>query len=111
MTVPLAVSVTLSGPFFTKKINSVVRNAIVTETMKKIEKRLRRKGRKLGRKRNPIGPGELTLGNDVTLVMTSTTNWPRTKGTAWKNKNVAIIKAMAPRVLRKTAKRIAGELS
>lgn len=105
------VSVTMRGPLFSKVITKEVEKAIMSEAMAKFEKRVRRKGRRVGRKRNPIGPGELTLGRGVTLVLTSTTVHPRTTGSAWTAKNVAAIKSMAPRVLRSVARKIVGELS
>ena len=104
------VQVTLRGPLFTKKINKVIERQILSEAMPKFEKRVRRKGKKIGRKRNPIGPGSFALGGGVEMTMTSTKNWPRTVGSTWTAKNVAAIKAMAPRVLRKLAREIVGEL-
>ena len=104
------VSVTLRGPLFTKRIDKVVEQQILDQAMPKFEKRVRRKGRKIGRKRNPIGPGKLTRGGGVTLVMESSLNNPRTTGRAWTRKNVAAVKAMAPRVLRKLAKGLTQEL-
>ncbi len=104
------VTITLRGPLFKKRISKVVERQILSEAMPKFEKRVRRKGKKIGRKRNPIGPGRMALGGGVTMELTSSTNWPRTTGRAWTRKNVAAIKAMAPRVLRKLAKQIVGEL-
>ena len=103
--------ITLRGPLFEKRIDRVVEAAIMGEAMEKFEKRLTRKGRKIGRKRNPIGPGDLTKGKTIQLTMTSTLNWPRTSGIKWTQHNVKAIKAMAPRVLRSVAKKIVGELS
>lgn len=105
------VRVTMTGPLFEKRIDREIEREIVEYTMDKIEHRLRRGGRRLGRKNNPIREGRLTLGGGATLEMTSTTNWPRTSGGSWSRKNVAIVKAMAPRVLRATAKRIVTALS
>lgn len=102
---------TLRGPFFEKRITKVVQRQIMEQAMPKFEKRLRRKGRKIGRKRNPIPPGTLELGGGVALVMTSPKNYPRTTGRKWQAHNVAAIKAMAPRVLRKLARQIVGELN
>lgn len=102
--------VTLRGPLFEKKITKVIERQIVTQAMPKFEKRVRRKGRRIGRKRNPIGPGDLHLGGGVVMEMHSTLHRPRTSGRAWTAKNVAAIKSMAPRVLRKLAREIVGEL-
>lgn len=103
-------TVTLRGPLFEKRIDKVIEQQILREAMPKFEKRVRRRGRTLGRKRNPIGPGDLHLGRGVVMELHSTKNWPRTTGYAWTNKNVAAIKAMAPRVLRSLARKIVGEL-
>lgn len=104
------VNVTIRGPLFEKVIDKTIQRQIVTEAMKKFEKRVRRKGRKIGRKRNPIGPGDLHLGGGVVMELHSSTNWPRTTGVSWTRKNIAAIKSMSPRVLRKLAKEIVGEL-
>ncbi len=104
--------VTLRGPFFEKRINKEVEGAIISEAMDKFETRVRRKGRKIGRKRNPIGEGKLTKGrNTVTLEIGTSLNWPRASGKSWQRKNIAAVNAMKGRVLRKVAKRIVGELS
>ena len=104
------VNVTIKGPLFSKRIDKVIQQQIMQEAMPKFEKRVRRKGRKIGRKRNPIGPGRLTLGGGVTMELESSLNWPRTTGSTWTSKNVAAIKPMAPRVLRKLAREITREL-
>ena len=103
--------VTLRGPLFEKRIDRVVEAAIMTEAMPSFEKRITRKGRKIGRKRNPIGPGDLTKGKTIQLTMTSTLNRPRTSGIKWTQHNVRAIKAMAPGKLRSVAKKIVAELS
>ena len=108
----LTLDVTIKGPLLTKKIDAVVKKAIVEETLQKISERLGRKGAQgsggkgLGVKRN-IVDRQLS---DIELTVDTTKIWPRTKGTSWNRKNVAIIKSMAPRVLRKTAARIVSEL-
>ena len=102
----LTVAVNLKGPMFTKKIDDVVKKAIVEETLKKIDERVQRQGKGLGARRNVIDR-KLT---GLELTVDTTKIRPRTKGTAWQRKNVSIIKAMAPRVARKTALRIVGEL-
>ena len=108
---PFTGNVTLRGPLFSKNIRGEVRDAILAEAMEKFEKRVRRKGRKIGRKRNPIGPGDFSGRDVMVLEMTSTLNWPRASGGSWTRKNIAAIKAMSPRVLRSVANRIVMELS
>ena len=103
----IQVSVTLKGPLFSKKIDQVVKAAMIEETLEKIGQRMERGGKGLGAKRNIISRQTAALEMGVQ----STRHFPRTRGTAWTQKNVAIVKAMAPRVLRKAALRIAGELS
>ena len=104
--------IVLRGPLFTKRIDKVVQGAIIDEAMGKFEERVRRKGRRIGRKRNPIPEGKLTKGrSEVKLQLETTLNYPRTTGSSWQRKNIAAIKAMRGRVLRKVAKRIVGELS
>lgn len=108
----MTVAVNLKGPLFTKKIDDVVKKAIVEETLQKVDQRLGRKGAQgsggkgLGVKRN-IVDRKLT---GLELTVDTTKIRPRTKGTSWQKKNVAIAKAMIPRVVRKTALRIASEL-
>jgi hypothetical protein len=104
------VRVNIRGPLFDKRIDRVVQQQIIREAMPKFEKRLRRRGRRIGRRNNPIRPGELTLGRGATMVMTSTLHHPRTTGSSWQGKNIAIVKAMAPRVLRSLARKLVGEL-
>ena len=108
---PDPITITLRGPIFHKDIPKVLGDAIITEVMEKVEKRVRRKGRKAGRKRNPIGPGNIRRHDGVSMTLTSSLNWPRTSGGKWAQKNMAAIKAMAPRVIRKAGRRMAKELS
>lgn len=106
------IDVTIKGPFFNKKISKVVQDAIVQEAVEKIGDRLTRKGTQgsggkgLGVRRNTVTRKRGGLGEQVA----STLRRPRTKGTSYIRKNMGIAKAMAPRVLRKTAQRIVGEL-
>lgn len=126
---PNAVDVTvrLSGPLFEEKIDKVVQDAIIFYALRRIETRVRRvpkrKKNTLGRRRNPIGPGKLDknpptfglgtlqFGGNVSMTFASTTIRPRRSGKSWQKKNVAIIKSMAPRVMRSVAKQIAANLS
>lgn len=108
----LSIDVAIRGNLVSKKVDDVVKKAIVEETLQKINERLGRKGAEgsggkgLGVKRNIVSR-QLT---GTVLTADTTKVWPRTRGTSWQRKNIAIIKAMAPRVLRKTADRIVSEL-
>lgn len=116
------VEVVVRGPLFSKKIDRVVKAAMIDECLKKINKRLLRPRKKtrlgtpaLGGRRNVV-TAEMAFGEGVETQATvskiySTLKSPRTKGTSWIRANVKIARAMAPRVLRKAAKRIVGELS
>ena len=104
----IQVHVTVKGPLFTKKLDSLVRNAMYEEAVEKITARMERGGKGLGARRNVVTTRRL---DPLTGEASSTLHRPRTKGTAWTRKNVAIAKAMAPRVLRKAALRITSELS
>lgn len=104
---PIGITVTLRGGLFSKNIPRVVEQQIVAEIITKVEERTARGGRGLGAKRNIIGQER---AQPLSLAVSSTLNWPRTRGTAWQRKNIAIVKAMAPRVGRKAAERIAEEL-
>lgn len=111
---PLWVNVVVRGPLFSKKIDAVVKRALIAEVLEKIEVRLKRGGKGMGAKRN-IVTAEMAFGHvaaqAVGMEVKSTKKYPRTKGTAWVSKNVAIARAMAPRVLRKAARRMVGELN
>jgi len=100
------IDVTVRGPFFDKKIDQVVQDAIVAEALEKIGARTERGGRGLGSKRNTISLSRSAL----VLEVASTKRFPRTRGTSWQRKNVGIVRAMAGRVLRSVAKRITAEL-
>lgn len=107
MAAPIGITVTLRGGLFSKNIPRVVEEAIVGEILTKVEERTRRGGRGLGAQRNVIGHERL---QPLSLITTSTLNWPRTRGTAWQRKNIGIVRAMAPRVGRRAAERIAEEM-
>jgi hypothetical protein len=67
-----------------------------------IVERLMRGGKGLGVKRNSLTKDVKPLNATVT----STLNYPRTKGTAWGKKNEVIVKAMATRVVNKMVQNI-----
>lgn len=64
--------------------------------------RVQRGGKGLGAKRNTLLATTRPLGATVQ----STRNFPRTKGTSWGSTNEAIVRSMAPNVLRKMVQRI-----
>lgn len=100
------ITATLSGPLFTKNLTKVVENAIIDETIEKLGVRMERGGKGLGVRSNRI----TRKRNGLTMDVMSTRIFPRTRGTAWTRKNMAIAKSMGRNVLRKTAQRICGEL-
>ncbi|MGE0057006.1 MAG: hypothetical protein AB7P33_09845 [Dehalococcoidia bacterium] len=67
-----------------------------------IEKRMLRGGKGLGAKRNTVSSERLVLSRRVQ----STDNWPRVTGRSWRDKQVALFKAMSPRVARSIIKKI-----
>ena len=132
------ITVNVSGPLFSKKIDHVIKSAIVAEALMKVEERIKRPGRKAGRRLNRL----TSRINGLTLTVDSTVRAkgsrrqsfptfgrgagrrvnpdfnPRATGKAWMRKHVGsgdygkgIIGQMLPRVLRKTTARIVGELS
>lgn len=108
MATAIDVNVTLKGKLFTKKIDDVVKRAIVEEVLVKVDERFgrARQGRGLGAQRNTI----TRQRRGLELEVRSTRVWPRTKGTAWTRKNIGTIKSMSGRVARKAATRIVEEL-
>ena len=100
------ISVTISGPLFRKKVDAVVKAAIVEEVLEKIGQRMERGGKGLGARRNVVSHRIAGLAMEVE----TTRRFPRTRGAAWARKNVGIVRGMAPNVLRKTALRIVEEL-
>ena len=123
------VNVVVRGPLFSKRIDSVIKQAMIKECLEKIDARIERGTRSQIRKRGkwpsgrPMGLGakrnivtsEMAFGLAATeaaaLRVKSTTKSPRSKGTSWVRKNIGITRAMAPRVLRAAAKRMVAELS
>jgi hypothetical protein len=105
----VAVTLTVKGPFFSARIDQTVKDAIVSETLRKIDERVQRPGRwqqRLGAKRNRITMRQQGLILDIA----STTISPRTSGVSWTRKNMGTIRGMLPRVLRKTAETICARL-
>lgn len=100
------ITVRLRGPLFDGKVKGSVERAIIDESLEKIGLRTERGGKGKGAKRNTIRRDR----DGLTMTVHSSLNWPRTKGTSWQRKNEAIVRAMARRVLRKTAERIVREL-
>lgn len=74
----------------------------VQEGLGTVAARIERGGRGLGARNNLISRQPLSQG----LKMSSTLNAPRRTGHAWLNKNISIVRAMLPRVLRKAAQHI-----
>jgi len=112
------ITVKVNGGLFQKNIPETVRRAMVGEAIEKIDQRLMRKGARgsggkgLGVQRNIVSH-EMRPAQMQTTISTTVggkEHWPRTKGTSWQRKNIAITKAMAPRVLRKAANRIVEEM-
>lgn len=91
----------------------IVQKQIQHEVIGAIGDRLTRKGVRgsggtgLGVRRNTVSKAE----RFAELTLRSTLNFPRTKGTAFKRKNIAIVKAMSPRAANKAARRIEEELA
>jgi hypothetical protein len=67
-----------------------------------ILKRVKRQGKGLGARRNELAFDVRPLGATVSTSLI----YPRTKGTSWGRKNVAAVRAMTPRVLKKAIKRM-----
>lgn len=101
------INVRLRGGIFTKNIPKVVEDAIVSEILRKVDERTQRQGRGLGARNNSIMS---EARSPLALAVSSTRNYPRTRGTAWQRKNIGIVRAMAPRVGKKAALRIAEEM-
>lgn len=112
----LDISVKVNGGIFEKNIPAVVRTVMYEEALLKINERLLRKGRfgsggkGIGVQRNTITDERRRGSGDMELLIRSTRIAPRVSGAAWQKKNIGIVKAMAPRVLRKSADRIVEEM-
>lgn len=66
------------------------------------QKRVERQGKGLGAQKNTL----MSTVDSLSLQTKSTTNYPRTVGTAWGRKNESIIKAMAGRVVKSAITKI-----
>lgn len=106
------VTVTFKGGLFKKDIPATTRRVLRQEVIDKVHARLMRKGAQ-----GSGGRGKGVLRNtvsdrvgDMEVRVASTLRSPRTRGTKWIGKNIAITKSMAPRVLRRAAERLAAEM-
>ena len=108
----IEVTGTVKGPLFSQRIDETTKRVIVEEVLDNIDERVTRIPRSpnLGRKNNTIESRRQDREPEVALGITSTLNWPRTRGTAWLRYNVGAIKKLAPNVIRKAGKRLAEEL-
>lgn len=134
-------NVSIRGPLFEKNLTATVQAAIISETLDRISQELDKKAankKRLGRKNNRVTNRReaLVLTSTSTLRDPSIRRQripsfgrgagrrknpdfnPRVKGTTWVKKNIGqppygkgVIGSMLPRVLRKTAERIVGELN
>lgn len=109
---PIEVTATVRGPLFTQRIDETTKRVMVEEVLDKVNERVTRVPRspKAGRKNNTIEARRQDREAEVALGITSTLNWPRTKGAAWLRYNIGAIKKIAPNVIRKAGRRLAEEL-
>jgi hypothetical protein len=104
---------TMRGPLFEKNVTDEVRHAIVGEVLDKVDQRVMRKARspKLGRKNNTLSSKRMEQRKgEQSLQVDSTLNYPRTRGTAWVKYNVAMVRKLAPNVIRAAGRRLAQQL-
>lgn len=114
MTVAIDLKVTLRGGLFSKDVERIAQKQIEHEVVRHVEERLQRGGKGLGEQRNepPIierrGFGEL----EVRYPRDGRGKFrpPRRTGGSKQRKQIGQVRAMAPRVARKAAERIAEEL-
>lgn len=107
MPAAIDINVKVNGGIFTKDVDQVVRDAMAQEAIDKLSARMSRGGKGLGVQRNPI---RLEVRGALETAAISSLNAPRTTGSSWRNKNVAIAKSLLPRVLKKAADRIVEEM-
>lgn len=106
MAVGIDVTVRLRGGLFWKNIPKVVQRQLVAEVLTKLEQRTQRQGKGLGARKNTV-----THSMDgLTLKLATTRIAPRTTGKSHQRKNIGVVRAMAPRVMKKAAERIAAEM-
>ena len=80
----------------------VLADPAMEEALDTISARFMRGGKGLGVKRNQLMLTSAPLLREVSSTLVP----PRTTGSSWTGKNIAIFKAMAPRVVRAAVKRI-----
>lgn len=113
--------VALSGPIFSPGIDETIKRVIVDETLNKVDERIERSSkarRSKGRILVTNPKNRVTRRRqDLTLEATTTLIGRRNTGRSWVRKHLGspgygkgIIGAMLPRVLRKTARRLAEEM-
>ena len=100
----MVISLDLKGlPGLQRKLKpSDLYEPAIQEVIEKVSKRMERGGKGLGAKRNTITREVRPLSATVTTTLSN----PRQTGKAWENKQRAIAKAMAPRVLRSAQRKI-----
>lgn len=101
------INVKVTGGLFSKDISKVVRAAVYEEVIDKLATRMERGGKGIGAKRNTISRPQR---EELQELVKSTRIWPRTKGTSWQRKNIAIAKSLVPRAAKKYAERVVREL-
>jgi len=74
----------------------------IEEGLDTINARFMRGGKGLGVRRNVLNSQRAVLSRRVS----STRVWPRTRGTAWKSKNIGAFRGMAARVIQKIVRGI-----
>lgn len=103
----VSITATVTGPFWTKSASNVVARAIEEQILDKVSERMKRGGKGLGAQRNVL---RFQRVNRRELVVTSSRNFPRTKGTAWVRKNTGYARAMSRTVTGAAVRQIAQEM-
>jgi len=119
--VSISVQVTVRGPLFSKKIDKVVKDAMIQKCFKDVDKRLSRPPPKrkalLGMRRNPVKTRLETVAATNQIIklhfehVESRFHSPRRTGKAWVRKNIGIIKSIVRNTIKAVANQIASELS
>ncbi len=102
------VTVKLNGGLFSKDLERLAQKQIKHEVLSKIEERLQRGGKGITEKRNETVTTRKGFG---TLEAGYTLRSHRRTGTSKQSKWIGQARAMAPRVAKKAAERIAAELA